>query len=60
LITGSADPQPDAWVGLAVALHRLPASALQDAFTARLPVLFDLYSRLGAGHDPLDLAGWFG
>ena len=60
LITGSADPQPDAWVGLALALHRLPASALQDAFTARLPVLFDLYSRLGAGHDPLDLAGWFG
>ena len=60
LITGSADPQPDAWVGLALALHRLPASALQDAFTARLPVLFDLYSRLGAGHDPLELAGWFG
>ena len=60
LITGSADPQPDAWVGLALALHRLPASALQDAFAAHLPVLFDLHSRLGAGHDPLDLAGWFG
>jgi HEXXH motif-containing protein len=60
LITGSADPQPDAWVGLALALHRLPASTLRDAFTAHLPVLFDLYSRLGAGHDPLDVAGWFG
>jgi HEXXH motif-containing protein len=60
LITGSADPQPDAWVGLALALHRLPASALQDAFAAHLPVLFDLHSRLGAGHDPLDLAGRFG
>ena len=60
LITGSADPQPDAWVGLALALHRLPASALQDTLAAHLPVLFDLHSRLGAGHDPLDLAGWFG
>ena len=60
LITGSADPQPDAWVGLALALHRLPTSAPQHAFAAHLPVLFDLHSRLGAGHDPLDLAGWFG
>ena len=60
LITGSADPQPDAWVGLGLTLHRLPASALQDAFAADLPVLFDVHSRLGAGYDPLDLAGWFG
>lgn len=60
LITGSADPQPDAWVGLGLALHRLPASALQDVFATQLPVLFDVYSRLGAGCDPLDLAGWFG
>jgi len=60
LITGSADPQPDAWVGLALALRRLPASALQDVFAAHLPVLFDVHSRLGAGYDPLDLAGWFG
>jgi hypothetical protein len=29
-------------------------------FAAHLPVLFDLHSRLGAGHDPLDVAGWFG
>ena len=60
LIAGSADPQPDAWVGLALALHRLPASVLRDVFAAHLPVLFDVHSRLGAGHDPLDLAGWFG
>ncbi len=60
LITSSADPQPDAWVGLALALHRLPASALQNGFAAHLPVLFDVHSCLGAGHDPLDLAGWFG
>jgi HEXXH motif-containing protein len=60
LIAVSADPQPDAWVGLAVALHRLSASALQRAFADCLPVLFDIHARLGAGHDPLDLAGWFG
>lgn len=60
LIAGSADPQPDAWVGLGLALYRLPASALQDVFAAHLPVLFDVHSRLGAGCDPLDLAGWFG
>ena len=60
LITSSADPQPDAWVGLALAVHRLPEPALQDAFEAHLPVLFDVHSCLGAGHDPLDLAGWFG
>ena len=34
LITGSADPQPDAWIGLALALHQLPASPLQNAFAA--------------------------
>jgi HEXXH motif-containing protein len=60
LITGSADPQPDAWVGLALALHKLPSSPLQPAFAAHLPVLFEVHSCLGAGHDPLDLAGWFG
>lgn len=60
LISGSADPQPEAWAGLALALHQLPASPLADAFTARLPVLFDVHSRLDAGCDPLDLAGWLG
>jgi hypothetical protein len=60
LICDSADPQPETWVGLALALHRLPASALQNTFAAQLPVLFDVHSCLGAGHDPLDLAGWFG
>jgi hypothetical protein len=60
LITGSADPQPDAWVGLALALHQPPASRLADAFAACLPVMFDVHSCLGAGCDPLDLASWFG
>jgi HEXXH motif-containing protein len=60
LISGSADPQPEAWIGLGLALHQLPGSPLADAFTDRLPVLFEVHGCLGAGCDPLDLAGWLG
>lgn len=59
LIAGSADSQPDAWVGLGLALHRLPASPLQSAFATALPVMFDVHTCLGAGCDPIDLASWF-
>ena len=57
-IVGSADPQPDAWICLALALHQLPPSPLQTAFAAHLPLMFDIYTR-GCRSDPLDLAGWF-
>ena len=60
LIAGSADPQPDAWVGLALAVHELPASPLRGAFATALPVMFDVHTCLGAGCDPVDLASWFG
>jgi HEXXH motif-containing protein len=60
LISESADPQPEAWVGLALALHQLPASPQAGVFAARLPVLFEIHGCLGAGCDPLDLAGWLG
>lgn len=60
LISRSADLQPEAWVGLALALQQFPGSPLAGAFADRLPVLFETYSCLGAGCDPLDLAGWFG
>jgi HEXXH motif-containing protein len=60
LISESPDPQPEAWVGLALALHQLPASPLADTFATHLPVLFEVHGRLGAACDPLDLAGWFG
>jgi HEXXH motif-containing protein len=60
LISESADPQPEAWVGLTLALHQLPASPLAEVLAAHLPVLFEVHSLLGAGADPLDLAGWFG
>jgi HEXXH motif-containing protein len=59
-ITGSADPQPDAWVGLALALDQLPESPHRRAFSAWLPVMFDVHTCLGAACDPLDLASWFG
>jgi HEXXH motif-containing protein len=58
-IGGTADPQPDAWVGLALGLHRLPSSPLRDSFAAWLPVLFEVHACLGVPADPLDLAGWF-
>ena len=60
LIASSADPQPDAWVGLALALHQLPPSPLQTAFASHLPVMFEVHSCLGARTDPLELASWFG
>jgi HEXXH motif-containing protein len=60
LISQSADPQPEAWVGLALALHQLPASPFADVFVSWLPVLFEVHGCLGTGCDPLDLAAWFG
>ena len=59
-IAGSADRQPDAWIGLALALRRLPGSPSRAAFATRLPLLFDVHACLGGRADPLDLAGWFG
>ncbi len=58
LIAGSAEPEPDAWIGLGLALHRQPASPLQAAFVTRLALVFDVHARLGRRTDPLDLAGW--
>jgi HEXXH motif-containing protein len=58
-IAASADPQPDAWIGLALALHRLPTSPLQAIFADHLPLMFDVHTRLGGRADPLDLASWF-
>jgi hypothetical protein len=60
LITSSATPRPDAWVGLTLALHQLPSSPLQTAFATHLPAMFEVHSFLGARSDPLELASWFG
>jgi HEXXH motif-containing protein len=59
VIVVATDAQPDAWIGLALAMSRL---AEAPALTARLPFLFDVHTYLrdqGASADPLDLAGWF-
>ena len=58
-IAGAADPQPDAWIGLTLALHQLLSSPLQMAFATHLPLMFDVHACLGGRSDPLDLAGWF-
>jgi hypothetical protein len=58
-IAASADPQPDAWIGLVLALYRLPTSPLQAVFADYLPLMFDVHTRLGGRADPLDLANWF-
>jgi hypothetical protein len=61
-IADSADPQPDAWIGLALALHQLPPSPPRAALATRLVQMAEVHARLaGSGFrtDPLDLAGWF-
>ena len=58
-IVVAADAQPDAWIGLALAMSRL---AEAPALTARLPFMFDVHACLrgqGMNADPLDLAAWF-
>jgi hypothetical protein len=58
----AAGPDPAAWIGLALAVSRLPAMALPSIFTDRLPLLFELHACLadqGIRADPLELAAWF-
>jgi hypothetical protein len=58
-----AEPDPAAWIGLALALHRLPPMPSRPALAARLPLLFEMHASLagqGVRVDPLDLAAWFG
>jgi HEXXH motif-containing protein len=58
----TAEPDPAAWVGLALAIHRLPALPSQPILAIRLPLLFEVHACLavqGIHADPLDLAAWF-
>ncbi|WP_067475137.1 aKG-HExxH-type peptide beta-hydroxylase [Actinomadura hibisca] len=62
LILDSPEPRPDAWIGLALALHRLPPSPAATGLTAHLPLVFDVHTLLSGSVepvDPLDLAGRF-
>lgn len=58
----AAEPDPAAWIGLALAVARLPAASPRPVLADRLPLLYETHARL-AGHgiavDPLDLAAWF-
>ena len=58
-IADSADPQPDAWIGLALAMHQLPPSPPQAALATRLTQIAEVHARLAGRTDPLDLASWF-
>ncbi len=58
-IADSADPQPDAWIGLALALHQLPPSPPRAALATRLAEVAEVHARLADRTDPLDLASWF-
>jgi hypothetical protein len=57
----AADPQPDAWIGLALTIHRLADMPSQPVFATHLPLLFEMHACLtdqGIHSDPLELAAW--
>jgi HEXXH motif-containing protein len=58
----TAEPDASAWLGLALAIHRLPETSLWPVFATRLPLLFEMHACLaeqGIVTDPLTLAAWF-
>jgi HEXXH motif-containing protein len=58
----TAEPDPAAWIGLALAIHHLQETSGRPVFATRLPLLFEMHGRLadqGVHADPLDLAAWF-
>ena len=58
----AAEPDPAAWIGLALAIHRLPSTPSRPVFAAHLPLLFEMHACLasrGIHADPLELAAWF-
>jgi HEXXH motif-containing protein len=58
----AAEPDPAAWIGLALAMRRSPETALRPVFARHLPLLFEMHAYLsseGVHVKPLDLAGWF-
>jgi HEXXH motif-containing protein len=60
-ISAASEPLPDAWVGLALAVHLLAPTPLLSTFAGRLPLMFDVHGCLlaqGVQSDPLELAAW--
>lgn len=61
-IAAAADPLPEAWIGLGLAVNRQAPTSLRQVFATQLPLIFDMYDCLhaqGVKSDPLDLADWF-
>ncbi|MGH3254323.1 MAG: HEXXH motif domain-containing protein [Streptosporangiaceae bacterium] len=58
-IADSGDPQPEAWIGLALALRQLAPSPWPATLATGLVLMFETYARLPGRQDPLDLASWF-
>jgi HEXXH motif-containing protein len=57
-----AQPDPAGWIGLALAINRLPTMTLPAVFATQLPLLFELHASLaehGVHADPLDVAARF-
>jgi hypothetical protein len=58
----AAEPDPAAWLGLALAVDRLPTASARAVFFTHLPLLFEMHALLasqGIHADPLDLTAWF-
>jgi HEXXH motif-containing protein len=58
----AAGPDPAAWIGLALAVGRLPVHSTQPVLADQLPLLFEVHACLAGQRihvDPLDLAAWF-
>jgi hypothetical protein len=57
----AAEPDPAAWIGLALAVSRLPAASPPPALQGHLALLFEMHACLadqGISVDPVDLAAW--
>jgi hypothetical protein len=62
-ILAAAEPQPEAWIGLAHAAHGHGPTPSLSALATHLPVVFDVHACLlteGVRSDPLELAAWLG
>jgi HEXXH motif-containing protein len=58
----AGDQDPADWIGLALAIHRLPSMPSRQVFAVHLPLLFEMHAYLagqGTCAHPMELAAWF-
>ncbi len=61
-IAAVLDPIAESWIGLGLAVGRLPATPVRQVFVTRLPLVVAVHECLGGQgvrSDPMDLAAWF-